>query len=248
MQSAKKQAYSQINQTIMKKVYSEIKPIVIVIISISFFLINFSSCNQQSDSKIQMEKITVMQSSVSLGDPHIVIDNMDQLSIVFSVYEALVKQDKKGKYQASIAENWEVGNDNRSWTFNLRKGVRFHNGDILCADDVIASLNRVLDPSLGGAFGTGGVYISYLGEATFKAIDNLTVSIVTKEPMADLLDLLSVMPISPESEIHKLPNEYCGSGPYKISELTPTKTILKEFEGYWRKSPEIGRASCRERV
>ena len=55
--------------------------------------------------------------------------------------------------------------------------------------------------------------------------------------MADLLDLLVAMPISPESELHKLPKEYCGSGPYKIAEQNRTRTILKTHEDYWGESP-----------
>ncbi|MFC2121781.1 ABC transporter substrate-binding protein [Bacteroidota bacterium] len=195
-----------------------------------------TNCNQSNDTKEQVEKITVMLPSVSIGDPHIVIDNADKLSIIFSIYDALVKQDIEGKYQPSLAESWIVEEDKLTWTFNLRKGVKFHNGDVLCAEDVVTTLNRVLNPSLGGAFGTGGVYISYLGSADIKAVDDLEVRIVTKEPMADLLDLLSVMPISPASEIDNLPEKYCGSGPYFISEITNTKIVLKAFEEYWGKA------------
>lgn len=222
----------------MKKLLSGKKQISGILLTLIFCLVIYSNCNQSTDTKKQMEKITVMLSSVSIGDPHIVIDNADKLSIIFSVYDALVKQDTEGNYQPSLAESWIVEEDKLTWTFNLRKDVKFHNGDVLCAEDVVTTMNRVLDPSLGGAFGTGGVYISYLGDADIKVIGDLKVSVVTKEPMADLLDLLSVMPISPGSEIKKLPNEYCGSGPFKISEITQTKIILNENEEYWGKAPK----------
>jgi len=97
----------------------------------------------------------------------------------------------------SLAVSWSVSEDTRSWTFRLRKGVRFHNGEVLHADDVVSTLGGVLDPAIGGAFGAQGVYLSYLKEAAIAKFDDLTIRIVTGEPMADLLDLLVAMPISP---------------------------------------------------
>jgi peptide/nickel transport system substrate-binding protein len=183
------------------------------------------------------EKVTVFQSSVSLGDPHIASDSVNRRSILLSVYETLVKQDNEGGYQPSLAESWDVGEDARTWTFNLRSGVTFHNGETLRAEDVVATLDRVLDPSIGGAYGTQGVYISYLGTAEISTLDDLTVQIVTAEPMADLLDLVVAMPISPESELDKLPHVYVGSGPYKIADQNETQTILEAHDEYWGKAP-----------
>ncbi len=197
----------------------------------------FISCERGSISSDRLDKITVMQSSVSLGDPHICSDSVNRLSLIFTVYEALVKLDENGDYLPSLAESWNVEEDGRTWTFKLREDVKFHNNDILSAADVLATLGRVLDPAIGGAFGTQGVYISYLGTAEIFALDDLTVSLVTQEPMADLLDLLVAMPISPKSELDKLPNVYVGSGPYKIVEQSSNKTILRAHDEYWGNTP-----------
>jgi peptide/nickel transport system substrate-binding protein len=56
--------------------------------------------------------------------------------------------------------------------------------------------------------------------------------------MADLLDLLVAMPISPESELHRLPDQYVGSGPYRIKEQTGSRTILEAHDEYWGLAPE----------
>jgi peptide/nickel transport system substrate-binding protein len=221
----------------MKKAFSEKKffyvgfPIFVIIIAL------VSNCERGSTSPDRLEKITVMQSSVSLGDPHICSDSANRLSIIFTVYEALVKLDNEGNYQPSLAESWNVEEDSRSWIFNLRNNVKFHNGDILSAEDVVATLERVLDPVIGGAFGTQGVYISYLGTAEISAVDAQKVQIVTEEPMADLLDLLVAMPICPKSELDKLPHEYVGSGPYRVAEQISSRTILKAHHEYWGKAP-----------
>jgi len=221
----------------MKKVSSENKLIYVAFSILMFVSALLIHCERGSVSSDQLEKITILQSSVSIGDPHIVSDSANRLGIIFSIYEALVKLDDEGSYQPSLAESWEVGEDARTWTFNLRSGVKFHNGDILLANDVVATLGRVLDPAIGGAFGTQGVFISYLGTAEISAHDDLKVQIVTEEPMADLLDLLVAMPVSPKRELNKLPHEYVGSGPYKIAEQTGNKTIIKAHDEYWGEAP-----------
>ena len=113
----------------------------------------------------------------------------------------------------------------------------FHNGETLMADDVVATMGRVLDPSIGGAFGTEGVYISYLGTAEIEATDEATVTIVTTEPMADLLDLVVAMPISPASALEALPESYVGTGPYVIAERDDDAVLLSAYEGYWGAAP-----------
>ncbi len=206
-------------------------------LSAVFALILSSNCGSPP-MDVAPSVLTVVQSSVSIGDPHIASDSSNRLSILFSIYEALVRLDEQGEYQPALAERWEVGEDARSWTFYLRDGVRFHNGEVLSASDVVATLDRVLDPAIGGAFGTQGVYISYLGTAEISSLDDSTVRIVTEDPMADLLDLLVAMPIGPAEELDKLPDEFVGSGPYKIIEQSDTLLVLAAHDEYWGKTPD----------
>ena len=181
--------------------------------------------------------VRVMQSSVTIGDPHIVSDSSDRLSMIFTTYEALVKLDPAGNYVPGLAQSWEVGEDGRTWTFRLREGVRFHNGETMTSADVVATLGRVLDPAIGGAFGTQGVYLSYLGDAEIGAPNDATFQIVTASPMADLLDLVVDMPISPASALADLPNRYVGSGPYRIAEQGETELLMVAHEDYWGGTP-----------
>jgi peptide/nickel transport system substrate-binding protein len=224
----------------MKRAFAE-KPLFGAAITLVLFVsLWLTGCGQGSLPSGSPGRITVMQSSVSIGDPHICSDSVNRLSILFTIYEALVKLDKEGSFQPGLAVSWDVGEDARTWTFRLRSGVRFHNGDVLEAQDVVATLGRVLDPAIGGAFGTQGVYLSYLEDAEISAPDELSVRIRTGEPMADLLDLLVAMPISPASELHRLPHEYVGSGPYKIAIQTEDSTILRAHEEYWGDAPAYG--------
>lgn len=182
--------------------------------------------------------LTVVQSSVRIGDPHIVSDGLAAKSIIKTIYDALVALDASGRYQPALAERWDVSEDARSWTFHLRDGVTFHNGETLTSADVIATLARVLDPSIGGAFGTEGVYLSYLGGAEISAPDETTVRIVTEDPMADLLDLVVDMPVSPASALADLPGDYVGSGPYRIVEHTDDRLVVAAHADYWGGTPD----------
>lgn len=210
-----------------------------LILTFFFFVpVLMMNCGQKLKPAGPLKRITVFQPSISLGDPHICSDSINRLSLIFSVYDALVERDQAGRYQPSLAESWTVEEDACTWTFQLRKGVKFHNGESLDAEDVTASLARVLDPAIGGSFGTQGVYLSYLGNAVISAPSDMTVRIVTGEPMADLLDLLVAMPICPADELARLPGTYVGSGPYQITERDDHHTVMKAFDEYWGKAPK----------
>jgi peptide/nickel transport system substrate-binding protein len=180
---------------------------------------------------------TVIQSSVALGDPHIVSDSVNRLNILLSIYDALVAIDERGRFQPALAERWTVTDDARTWTFTLRNGVTFHNGDRLRAGDVVASIRRALDPAIGGAFGTQGVLATYLGTAEVLALDESTVRIITAEPMADLLDLVSAILIGPERELTALPRTLVGSGPYRIASQSEDHVVLAAHDRYWGQAP-----------
>ena len=182
-------------------------------------------------------RATIVQSSVALGDPHIVSDSTNRLSILFSIYEPLVAIDDAGAFTPSLAERWAVSDDARTWTFTLRKGVYFHNGDTLTARDVVASFRRALDPAIGGAFGTQGVLATYLGTAEITSPGEATVRIVTAEPMADLLDLICAIVIGPERELGRLPGAHVGTGPYRIESQNDSRVELRAHERYWGQAP-----------
>jgi peptide/nickel transport system substrate-binding protein len=133
----------------------------------------------------------------------------------------------------TLASNWAVQEDALTWVFKLRENVMFHNGDKFTGNDVVETLKRVVDPAIGGAFGTQGTYASYIGNAEFTSPGKYSFMLKTTEPMADLLDLLSEMPISPADELDKLPNEYIGTGPYILGGKSSDEYILENNRKYW---------------
>ena len=177
--------------------------------------------------------ISVVQSSVDVGDPHICSDSMNRGNIIDAMYEPLASRIGPGVYSPTLASSWNVGSDGLTWLFKLRESVRFHNGEKLTGNDVVETLKRVVDPAIGGAFGTQGTYASYIGDAEFTSPSKYSFQLTTKEPMADLLDLLSEMPIAPRDELSNLPNEYIGTGPYQLGGKSRDEIALESNRKYW---------------
>ncbi|MFH1179512.1 MAG: ABC transporter substrate-binding protein [Candidatus Bathyarchaeota archaeon] len=184
---------------------------------------------------MKFDYLRVAQSSVDIGDPHICSDSLNRNSLIAAIYEPLINRMSPRVFYPALARSWSVQPDGLTWHFRVREGVSFHNGDEFSAKDVVASLKRIVDPALGGAYGTKGVYASYIGKAVFEAPRDDTVKITTTEPMADLLDLLSEMPIAPSGEIDRLPKEYIGTGPYNVGSRSRGEMVLERNRAHWGK-------------
>ena len=179
-----------------------------------------------------MSELRVAQSSVTLSDPHICSDSRTRLSLQTAIYESLVSRTEPGLFKPLLAENWET-RDGRVWEFLLRDEIKAHNGATFEAEDAVANLKRIIDPKIGGSFGTEGVYASYLGKATFNATGRLRLTITLPEPMADLLELLVEMPMLPENVMDDLPDTQVGTGRYMIRDVGKDSVTLERNPHYW---------------
>ena len=163
------------------------------------------------------------------------------------MYDSLVGFNlEKGGVGPGVAERWELSPDGLSWTFFLRPGQTFHNGDKLTAHDVKFSLERQMSP--GSLSATAATM-----RRTFKSIevvDELTVKVNTATPQIGLPASLSraVAPegaIMPKNYIEKVGDEEfrkkpIGSGPWKFVRNVPGDRI--EFTAvakHWRGTPHF---------
>jgi peptide/nickel transport system substrate-binding protein len=127
-----------------------------------------------------------------------------------------------------------VGDGGRSLTIKLRQGVKFHDGSVMTANDVLASLNRWRQVADRGK--TGWAYIT-----AATAPDAHTVVLTLKDPYAPLLALLSLnnnaMAVTPANNQAVPMTKFVGTGPYMLKERRPDQwVILSRFADYTQRS------------
>jgi peptide/nickel transport system substrate-binding protein len=165
-----------------------------------------------------------------------------------AMYDSLVGFNfEKGGVGPGVAERWELSPDGLTWTFFIRPGQTFHNGDKLTAHDVKFSLERQMGPgSLAAAAATMRRSIK-----SIEVVDDLTVKVNTTSPQIGLPAGLSraVAPegaIMPKAYIEKVGEEEfrkkpIGSGPWKFVRNVPGDRI--EFTAvttpHWRGRPNF---------
>lgn len=186
----------------------------------------------------------ITQPTVNLADPHICTDATDKLNILNAIFDTLVTRDDKQptRFIPALAKAWTVSSDARQWAFTLRNDIHFHNGARMSAADVVASLHRACDPSVGGELGTEGVWASYLGRAVITSADPQTVTVTVDQSLADLLDLLVAIPILPQAVCTQDPADlsvlYVGTGPWKLTARSHEEVVLGRFEQSWARQPQ----------
>lgn len=156
-----------------------------------------------------------------------------------NIYEPLLRINPPSaadKYTPVLAQSWTSSADGLSWTFKLRDGVTFHDGEKLTADAVKQSIEA--------AAAKGGASFIWAALDTITAVDPLTVEMKLKyaAPM-DLVasSLYGAWIVSPKALTAAAADEKyfesgldAGTGPYTIESYTPDKEVLlKKFDGYW---------------
>lgn len=165
----------------------------------------------------------------------------------FEISETLVDFDEAtNTVKPKLAESWEAGSDGLTFTFHLRKGVKFQDGTDFNADAVVASLMRVYDPK--NPLHDTGVYptASYAPIKLVEKVDDSTVKITADHTDPIFMWRMSLEPTFIESPtaIQKYGKDYTnhavGTGPFELVSFDPqTKVVLKRFDGYWGTKPSF---------
>ena len=132
-----------------------------------------------------------------------------------NVYEGLVRVTPTGEIEPALAESFEVAPDGKTYTFHLRRGVSFHNGDSFSASDVVATFERNADPA------TGHPHPEYYAHVEqIEVPDPYTVIFRMAETDAGFLSLLALgdSVILPEEIPADLAHHPVGTGPFQFGE------------------------------
>ncbi len=155
------------------------------------------------------------------------------------IFEPLFSLDASSQPTAVLADSYEVSGDGKVYTIKLRQGVKFHNGQEMTADDVVASMTRWLEKS--------GKAAPLLGGSTFEKVDDYTITMTMPEAYSDALNVLAgniqwaaIMPKSVvEAATDEGIGEYIGTGPYKLVEWKQDQYVhLTKYEEYQQPAGE----------
>ena len=161
-------------------------------------------------------------------DPHYAVAAGTK-EVMFNVFEGLVKYDSNGNTVPAVASDVQISDDGLVYTFTLRDGVKFHNGDTVDLDDVIYSIQRCKDdPKVNPQTSTG---LQQCIESLEKDGDNKLVMTLS-EPNTELMSLLTLA-ILP-ADYDKQDTAPVGTGPYKYVGRTAQESVeLEKFADYW---------------
>lgn len=151
-----------------------------------------------------------------------------------AVFDTLTRVDAKG-VQPQLATKWTQDSPT-AWTFTLRTGVTFSNGEAFDSSSVVASVTGLTDPANKAAIANN--YLSAVASA--KAISPTEVQVTTKTPDGILPAQLAALVMIPpkyyaEAGADKFAQQPIGTGPYKVDSISSTKLVLSAFPGSWRK-------------
>ena len=208
------------------------------------------SCGKKSGSGSTFTLNIVTEPS--LIDPQITTDipggTVDEL-----ILEGLLRKDKTGKSVAGIAQKWEKSKDGLVWTFHLRDGVKWSNGDPVTANDFKAGWIRGLNPDTAGS-NASMLFVIKNGEkynakkvseneVGIKVIDDKTLQVTLESPIPyfdDLVTFKSFMPLN-QKFYNKTKDKYfteaeytISNGPYTLEKWTHDSELkFKKNPNYW---------------
>src|SRR5262245_36167181 len=155
---------------------------------------------------------------------------------IFAVYNRLLDLDDNFQAVPELAESYESSADGRTWTFHLRKGVKFHDGSDFDAGDVVYTFKRLLDPALPSG---AKQVLAFLEPDDIVAADAQTVTFTTKEPMADLPLLITnkyTNIVAEGAKAEDLRLHENGTGPFIQEKFTPggAVRVFAKNPTYWK--------------
>jgi peptide/nickel transport system substrate-binding protein len=175
-------------------------------------------------------------------DPAETLGIITPFMVMYALHDALAKAMPGNPTAPALAESWQMSPDGRVYDFTLRKGVKFHNGDALTAEDVKFSFERYR-----------GASAKALKDrvAAVETPDPLHVRFRLKNPWPDFLTFYTAASgagwIVPKKYVEKVGDEGfkkapVGAGPYKFVSFSPgVELVMEAFDGYWRKTPNVKR-------
>ena len=168
--------------------------------------------------------------------------------ITETVFDALVDHDKNLNPVPALAESWSVAEDGLTWTFKLRKGVKFHDGTPFTSKDVVHTFERV--PKVLNSPSSFEKYLRLIETTTI--VDDYTLRIKTKITSPELLNDLEQLNVIPaklgilQADAYNTGKAMIGTGPYKFVEWKRgDRVVVEASKNYWGGKPSWDRVTLK---
>jgi len=216
--------------------------------------VSLSGCTDTTPQVTEKVLIFACAGDADKLDPADVTDG-ESTARTDSIFEGLVEyKEGSAEIQACLATSWDISADGKNMTFNLRQGVKFHDGTDFNADAVVFSFERQYNTSHPyyqyGEWAYWGYMFSDI--QSVEKIDNYTVKIVLSRPNAAIMTSLAmftvaiVSPTNAETWKEDAFKHPVGTGPFKFVEWVKDDHITVEAnKDYWRGAPKLDKVIYR---
>ena len=221
----------------MSKMYR----ILTMLLVVAFTCSSLVACGSGESAKDRAkDTIIYAQGADPRGLDPALIDDGESAKIVVNIYEGLLKYNKDStNVEPSLAESWDTSSDGLTYTFHLRKGVKFHDGTDFNAEAVKFNIDRQLEPNVTEDMGYAGFVFGSVKDV--EVVDEYTVKINMKSASTPFLNNLAMAlgaPIVSPTALKKYNNNVnenpCGTGPYKFVSWTKSQNVvLVRNDDYW---------------
>ena len=156
--------------------------------------------------------------------------------ILYNIYEGLYKPDSEGNLVPAVASDYTMSEDGLVYTFTLRDGIQFHNGNPVTVADVKYSIE-----TCAGLNGGEPVISAFSNIVSVETPDERTVVITLKESSSPFMAILSTVEAAiVPADVTDLQTNPVGTGPYKfVSRSLQENVVLERFDGYWGEPAHI---------
>lgn len=149
--------------------------------------------------------------------------------VLFNIFEGLVKPNSDGEMIPAVAEKHTLSEDGTTYTFTLREGVKFHNGQTVTAEDVVYSINRCAAVPEGQE---KPLVAAFSAVKSVEALDEKTVAVTIAQRDLEFISYMTAAIIPADYENQD--TAPVGTGPFRFVSRTPQQDfVMERFEDYW---------------
>jgi peptide/nickel transport system substrate-binding protein len=174
-------------------------------------------------------------------------NDADSTYVYSQVHDSVARLDQEFNLKPALAESWDATPDGLTYTYRFRKGVKFHDGSALTADDVVFTIDRILT----NTYPEGRKKEKIEMIDSLRKIDDSTVEIKLKYAYAPFPAAFGTQMIVPKAAVERLGDaEFArnpvGAGPFTFVEWVPNDHVtLRGFEDYWLAKPNLSEVVVR---